>query len=96
MSIREFYKQKAYMNLNGSIISAGILLAALMFSLVFSWNLPLFLVSIPFLIVSLIYYIGFISYKNKTEVTRIPVSCYDDKQLFKHNSLLLAFAPAPR
>ncbi len=95
MSIREFYQQKAYMNLNGSIISAGILLTALTISLAFSWDLPLFLVSIPLLAVSLIHYIGYISYKNKTEVTRIPVSCYDDKQFFEHNSLLLAFAPAP-
>ncbi|MCM3122024.1 hypothetical protein QNH36_14780 [Mesobacillus sp. AQ2] len=95
MSIREFYQQKAYINLNGSIISAGILLVTLTISLVFSWDLPLFLVSIPFLAVSLIHYIGFVLYKNKTDVTPIPVPFYDDKQLFEHNSLLLAFAPAP-
>ncbi|MBT2677884.1 hypothetical protein J7E38_02665 [Bacillus sp. ISL-35] len=95
MSIREFYQQKAYINLNGSIISAGILLVTLAISLVFSWNLPLFLVTIPFLAVSLVHYIGFISYKRKTEVTPLPVSRFDDKQLFEHNSLLLAFAPAP-
>ena len=95
MSIREFYQQKAYHHLNSSILSAVILLVTVTFSLILAWELPFFLVSTPFLAVSLIHYIGFIAYKNKTEGTPIPVSCYHDKQLFEQNSLLLAFAPAP-
>ncbi|WP_079509405.1 hypothetical protein [Mesobacillus jeotgali] len=95
MNIQEFYLQKANTNLNGSIISAVILLVILSFSLAFSWNLPLFLVTVPFLLVSLVHYNGFVLYKNKMEESAVPVPLYEDKELFELNSLLLTFAPAP-
>ncbi|MCM3573821.1 hypothetical protein M3172_11545 [Mesobacillus subterraneus] len=95
MSIRQYYQQTAYISLNGSIISAGLLTMMLAASLLFSWNLPLFLVAIPFLILVFLHYNRFILYKNKSEESEEAFHRYDDKQLFEQNHLLIAFAPAP-
>jgi hypothetical protein len=95
MNIQQFYLQKANTNLNGSIISAVILFVILSLSLAFSWNLPLFLVIVPFLLVSLFHYNGYVLYKNKMEETAVPVPRYENEKLFELNSLLLTFAPAP-
>lgn len=95
MNIRQFYHQTASYHLNGSIISAGILLVILAVSLLCSWNLPLLLIIVPFLAVCLVQYNSFILYKNKTEVSDEPVPRYEDKQFFAYNQLLITFAPAP-
>lgn len=95
MSIRQFYQQTAYISLNASIISAGLLAMILVASLLFSWNIPLFLVVVPFLFMVFLHYYQYILYKNKSEESAETFHRYDDKQLFEQNNLLIAFAPAP-
>jgi hypothetical protein len=95
MSIRQYYQQTAYINLNGSIISAIILTLISAASLLFSWNIPLFLVAVPFLFFVFLHYNRFILYKNKFEESEDAIHRYSDKELFEQNHLLLAFAPAP-
>ena len=95
MSIRQYYQQTAYISLNASIISAGLLTIVMAASLLFSWNIPLFLVAVPFLILVFLHYNQYILYKNKSEESAETFHRYDDKQLFEQNSLLISFAPAP-
>ncbi|MBT2695468.1 hypothetical protein [Bacillus sp. ISL-55] len=95
MSIQQYYQQTAYISLNGSIISAGLLTMILAASLLFSWNIPLFLVAVPFLFLVFLHYNRFILYKNKSEESAEAFHRYDDKQILKQNHLLIAFAPAP-
>lgn len=95
MSIRQYYQQTAYINLNGSILSAGLLIFILTISMLFSLDLPLAMVAAPFLVVCFHQYNSFYLYKNKSEESVESFHHYDDKQLFEHNHLLLAFAPAP-
>ncbi|MBT2639490.1 hypothetical protein [Bacillus sp. ISL-39] len=95
MSIRQYYQQTAYISLNGSIISAGLLTLILTASLLFSWNIPLFLVAVPFLLLVFLHYNHFILYKQKSEESEEAFHRYDDKQLFEQNHLLIAFSPAP-
>lgn len=95
MSIRQYYQQTAYISLNGSIISAGLLTMILTGSLLFSWNIPLFLVAVPFLMLVFLHYNRFILYKNKSEESAETFHRYDDKHILKQNQLLIAFAPAP-
>ncbi|ESU30197.1 hypothetical protein G3A_23380 [Bacillus sp. 17376] len=95
MSIRQFYNQTAYISLNGSIISAGLLTMILAASLLFSWNIPLFLVAVPFLFLVFLHYNRFILYKNKSEESTEAFHRYNDKQILKQNNLLIVFAPAP-
>ncbi|WLR56767.1 hypothetical protein LC048_07770 [Mesobacillus subterraneus] len=95
MSIRQYYLQTAYISLNGSIISAGFLTIILTASLLFSWNIPLFLVAVPFLLFVFLHYNRFILYKNKSEESAEAFHRYDDKQLLEQNNLLIGFAPAP-
>lgn len=95
MSIRQYYQQTAYISLNGSIISAGVLTMIFAASLLFSWNIPLFLVAAPFFFLVFLHYNRFIFYKNKSEESEEAFHRYDDKQLLEQNHLLIAFAPAP-
>lgn len=95
MSIQQYYQQSAYISLNGSIISAGLLTMFLGASLMFSWKIPLFLVAVPFLCLVFVHYNQFLLYKNKSEESEEAFHRYDDKQLFEQNNLLIAFAPAP-
>jgi hypothetical protein len=95
MSIQQYYQQSAYISLNGSIVSAGLLTIFLSASLMFSWNIPLFLVAVPFLFLVFLHYNQFLIYKNKSEESEEAFHRYDDKQILKRNHLLIAFAPAP-
>lgn len=95
MSIRQYYQQTSYISLNGSIISAGLLTMILTGSLLFSWNIPLFLVAVPFLFLVFLHYYRFILYKNKSAESAEAFYRYDDKQFLRQNQLLIAFAPAP-
>ncbi|MEW8971575.1 MAG: hypothetical protein AB2411_13165 [Mesobacillus sp.] len=95
MSIQQYYQQTAYISLNGSILSAGLLTAILASSLLFSWNIPLFLVSVPFLFLVLSHYNTYILYKNKSEESEGTFHHYDDNQLLEQNNLLIGFSPAP-
>ncbi|WP_226676846.1 hypothetical protein [Mesobacillus jeotgali] len=95
MSIQQYYQQTAHINLNGSIISAGLLTIILAASMLFSWNIPLFLVAVPFLFLVFLHYNRFILYKKKSEESAETFHLYNDKQLFEQNNLLIAFAPAP-
>jgi hypothetical protein len=95
MNIRQYYQQTAYINLNGSIVSAGLLSIILTSSILFSWNLPLFLVAVPFLFVCLLQYNNYLLYQNKSEESIDSFPRHNDKHLFSQNKLLLAFAPAP-
>lgn len=95
MSIQQYYQQSAYISLNGSIISAGLLTMFLAASLMFSWEIPLFLVAVPFLFLVFAHYNQFLLYKNKSEESADAFHLYDDKQILKQNHLLIAFAPAP-
>ena len=95
MSIQQYYQQTAYISLNGSIISAGLLTMILAASMLFSWNIPLFLVAVPFLFLVFLHYNRFILYKNKSEESAETFHRYDDKPILKQNHLLIAFAPAP-
>ncbi|MCM3664313.1 hypothetical protein M3204_07855 [Mesobacillus subterraneus] len=95
MSIRQYYQQTAYINLNGSIVSAGLLSFILTASFLFSWNMPLVLVAVPFLLVCLLHYNKYLLYQNKSEESMYTFPRHNDKTLFSQNHLLLAFAPAP-
>jgi hypothetical protein len=95
MSIRQYYQQTAYINLNGSIVSAGLLSIILTASILFSWNLPLILVALPFLFVCLLHYNNYLLYQNKSKESIDSYPRHNDKHLFSQNHLLLAFAPAP-
>jgi hypothetical protein len=95
MSIQQYYRQTAYISLNGSILSAGILAVILTASLLFSWTIPLSLVAVPFLFFVFSHYNRYILYKNKSEESAVAFHHYDDKQLFEQNNLLIGFAPAP-
>ncbi|MBS8264517.1 hypothetical protein DYI25_08725 [Mesobacillus boroniphilus] len=95
MSIRQYYQKTAYVSLNGSILSAGLLTMILSLSLLFSWNIPLFLVAVPFLFLVFLHYNRYILYKNKSEESAEAFHRYDDKHLLEQNNLLIAFAPAP-
>ena len=95
MSIRQYYQQTAYISLNGSILSAGLLTVILASGLLFSWNLPLFLVAVPFLFLVLSHYNTYTLYKNKSEESEDTFHQYDDKQFMEQNNLLIGFAPAP-
>lgn len=95
MSIRQHYQQTAYISLNGSILSGGILAVILAASLILSWNIPFFLVSVPFLFLVFSHYNRYLLYKNKSEES-VEASChYEDKQFLELNNLLIGFAPAP-
>lgn len=95
MSIRQYYQQTAYINLNGSILSGGILALILAASLILSWNIPLFVVAVPFLFLVFSHYNRYILYKNKSEESMEASYHYDDKQFLELNNLLIGFAPAP-
>jgi hypothetical protein len=95
MSIQQYYQQTAYISMNGSILSAGLLTMILAVSLVFSWNIPLFLVAVPFLLLVFSHYNRYILYKNKSEESATASHYYADKHFFEQNNLLIGFAPAP-
>lgn len=95
MSIQQYYQHTAYISLNGSILSAGLLVVILASSLLFSWNIPLTLVAVPFLFFVFSHYNRYVLYKNKSEESAVSFHHYDNKQLFEQNNLLIGFAPAP-
>ncbi|RSD26223.1 hypothetical protein [Mesobacillus subterraneus] len=95
MSIRQFYQQAASVNLNGSIVSAGILCIILTAGLLFSWNFPLFPVAIPYVLVSLLHYNNYLLNRNKWAMASDSFHRFGDKNFLEINQMLIAFAPAP-
>lgn len=95
MSIQQYYQQAAYIRLNGSIVSAGLLSIILTASMVLSWNLPLLVVAFPFLSVCFLQYNSYLLYRYKSEESKESISLYGEKNLLSQNNLMIAFAPAP-
>lgn len=95
MNIQQYYQQTAYINLNGSIISAGLLSAILTVCMLLSWEMHLPIIVLPFISVCFLHYHRYLSFLKKAEDSRIYQRLYSDKDLLKQNDLMIAFAPAP-
>ena len=95
MNIQQYYQQSAFISLNGSIVSAGILSILLTASLLFSWNLPMLVVVVPFLTISIFQYYSYLLF-NRRSIESIDSSHhYGDQELLCLNQLLITFYPAP-
>lgn len=95
MNIQQYYQQTAYINLNGSIISAGLLSAILTICMLLSWEIHLPIIILPFITVCFLHYHRYQSFLKKSEDSRIYQRLYADKEFLKQNDLMIAFAPAP-
>ena len=95
MNIQQFYQQSADISLNGSIVSAGILSTLLTASLLFSWNLPMLVVALPFLSISLFYYNSYLLLSRRSADSKESIQHYGDKEFLAQNQLLITFSPAP-
>lgn len=95
MNIQQYYQQSAYISLNGSIVSAGILSILLTASLLFSWNLPMLVVAVPFLTLSIFQYNTYLIFNQRSIESIESSHHYFDKGLLGQNQLLITFSPAP-
>jgi hypothetical protein len=95
MTIRQYYQETASINLNGSIVSGGMLLIMLSVSMLLSWNIPFLVVAVPFLSISFYQYIRYRLYRSRSESCKKPKPLFHKTELFTHNDLLISFYPAP-
>lgn len=95
MTIQQYYQQAADVSLNSSIISAGMLSIILAAGLLFSWNLPLPVIMMPYLLLFFIHYNRYLLYRIRSEECSTPRHLYVDVEFFSKNNLLIAFVPAP-
>jgi hypothetical protein len=95
MNIQQYYQQTAYINLNGSIISAVLLSAILTVCMLLSWNIPLPVILIPFLTVCLLHYHRYLLFLKKSKDSKMSQRFYADKEFLKQNDLMITFAPSP-
>lgn len=95
MNIQQYYQETASIRLNGSIVSAGLLSIILTVSLLLSWDVPLLVVTVPFLLICFLQYNSYLIYRNRSEESKESVGLYADRELLAQNQLLIAFAPAP-
>ena len=95
MTIRQYYQETASINLNGSIVSTGMLSILLSVSILLSWDIPFLVVAVPFLSISFYQYIGYRLYHSRSENCKKPKPLFLKTELFTHNDLLISFYPAP-
>src|SRR4051812_34706905 len=94
MNIQQYYRSAATVSLNGSLAAFVPVIIILVGSILFSVNLPLLYVMIPFCVYSCICYQGYLIQHQRcleTEITETQV----DTTLEKSQNILITFMPAP-
>lgn len=95
MNIRQYYQQTALINLNGCLVSLAMASILLLIYMLFSWELPFFVIAVPFLLVCFYQYAGYRVNQSRFDQSQESRQQSQGAGLYSENHLLISFSPAP-
>lgn len=95
MNIRQYYQQTALINLNGCLVSAAMASILLLIYMLFSWELPFFVIAAPFLLVCFYQYASYRVNQSRFDQSQESRLQCQGSELLSENNLLISFFPAP-
>lgn len=94
MNIQQYYRSIAHVALNGSLVAFMPVILILGGGMLFSVQLPLFLITLPFCLYSFICYQDYLI-QNQRSLESSVINSNENKSILNTDNLLITFMPAP-
>lgn len=94
MNIQQYYRSAAHVALNGSLVALVPVILILGGGILFSVELPLFLITLPFCLYSFICYQDYLVQNQRSLESAVLIS-NEKKSILNTDNLLITFMPAP-